>query len=393
MESAQEPKITVIVEGKEFKISRDVLQQSEKFKDLLKIDSNNIILEYVSLLKFEVWYEIMENKKDVFKEVIELHEFLGFENRCDFGDKYYCTYVENDEHCNRPLYTKRYCELHKCGVKECLLAIGTGKKFCVRHYCEFLNCDNRGDFNRCSLHKCISTLCPNMQMAYSKYCRSHGCCVFECENKEEGNGFFCKEHSYCSGTCVIESLFNSTCKTHNCDIKKCVDYEKHMLNFCSGNNCKTKGYKSEKVNGSNFCVNCKCAECKSNERIEGIDFCNEHKCEVFSCINGKVNESNYCATHKCHLCDGEAQWKYGHSYCMSHICISQNCGQGKLFEYGEYYSYCAKHKCSLESCDEEIYNNSEYCYKHMPRIRCQKLYCLCLCEPNDNYCFMHKFHH
>lgn len=213
--------------------------------EVTRIDSD--ILKFILLF---IKINKTAEKEKVKEKVAETYNFLGFDDKFDFIQEFYC----NWSNCKGISLTKSYCPTHKCVIENCLHPTNDKSKYCYNH--------------KCQIDRCIHSHEDN-----SYFCKWHKCAVFE-YNKAHGQ--------------EVSSL-SQYCNNHICQIQK----EFNCLVYCD----------NVKYSGS-YCIEHKCSvsDCKSHKVCNGFNlgfrkYCAHHRCWIDDCDNIAI-KGHYCEFHR-----------------------------------------------------------------------------------------------
>lgn len=227
--------INVIVQGTQFKVSKELLEKSGYFKDLFETYDDNIEIDVVNPETFQIILSILDDH-DIGKEIAFGIDFFRIEGNTNLIKSYLC----NFEGCEIIMLNEKYCENHRC------ISCSAGKfkgNYCKEHVCPISNCinevsceqhkckecdsavhyDNSNIYSYCIGHKCVAINCDSI-IQLGECCYSHKCNNYYCDNIKYDKYDLCIKHKCAYGSCnkeVDDSYYNND--HHLCTIHKCSD--------------------------------------------------------------------------------------------------------------------------------------------------------------------------
>lgn len=185
-----------------FYIPRNVLEESDFFRGMLLIESDNLVINMdIDMNVFRVFVLMIQNV-NISQKLAEMHDMFGFNSAYEDIKSYICA----QEDCNKIAFSGRYCVVHKCMFSDCGEDRCDGYDYCRMHkclasYCKEKNSDEHNIRGYCSIHiKCkVASCANNRKMTYIKtkdygYCCDHSCREFDCEKFKWYSNGFCIEH-------------------------------------------------------------------------------------------------------------------------------------------------------------------------------------------------------
>lgn len=161
--------VNLTVEGKEFTISRELLEKSDYFKGLLDIQDNNLVITDISAKDFKLLIYLLESPDSVMERVADLFDYLGFKHDCVSFKKYHCFARECDKLGGFSSYY--FCKEHKCRTVDCLFEVVKGSEYCVHCKCVKEGCKELATSHYCVNHKGVFNEYINQCTPVSKcYC-------------------------------------------------------------------------------------------------------------------------------------------------------------------------------------------------------------------------------
>lgn len=149
--------INLTVEGKEFNISRELLEKSDYFKGLLDIQDNNLVITDISAKDFKLLIYLLESPDSVMERVADLFDYLGFKHDCVSFKKYHCL----ARGCERlgGFSSYYFCTEHYCRTPDCLFEVVKGSDYCIHCKCANEGCKDLAIFHYCNNHKFGRSVC------------------------------------------------------------------------------------------------------------------------------------------------------------------------------------------------------------------------------------------
>lgn len=166
--------VHLIIQKEDFYIPKKVLRKSRYFRNLLKIQDNDIEVENISPLIFRNLIALLTSDIDIQKEIAILHDFLEVEGRLDFIQQYHCQM----KNCDKISLIGGFCIFHKCIIDACQQGKMHKRDYCHIHVCPKHGCDQPNLIADCDLD---GTVYGN----HYKYCKKHTEKTFKSEKNKE----------------------------------------------------------------------------------------------------------------------------------------------------------------------------------------------------------------
>lgn len=200
--------INLTLNNTQFVIPSELLEKSDFFRGLLDIDGDNLIInnEELSVDVFRILIMMVQNDRDIIKDLAKMYDVLGFDDNYKILKSYYCL----QKGCNRIKLGGSYCEVHQYNHNRCM-RIGCEEDvecsftYCIRHKCIVKDCHNDRQFNNincdyCVVHNiCLKGTCARPRKLHHwnvnkvGLCKVHSCRVLGCHEEIYYEGY-CQKH-------------------------------------------------------------------------------------------------------------------------------------------------------------------------------------------------------